>query len=72
MTDEYLRAQEDKAFETAFASKFTEQPRALWTYAPQVPKTPWYLDPESGGPNPIVKKPGIRYDETESGDSELP
>jgi hypothetical protein len=22
------------------------------TYAPEIPKTPWYLDPESGGPNP--------------------
>ena len=34
------------------------------TYPPQEPRTPWYLDPESGGPNPPAeqRKPGIRYD----------
>ena len=30
-------------------------------YAPQKPLTPWYLDKDSGGPNPIYRKPGIRY-----------
>lgn len=68
MTDEYLRAQEDVAFEAAFASKFADKPAARRTYTP-TPKNklrvPWYLDPESGGPNPLVKKPGIAYDETQ-------
>ncbi len=34
------------------------------TYAPQTPLTPWYLDPESGGPNPPTeqRKSGIKYD----------
>lgn len=33
-------------------------------YAPQAPETPWYLDPESGGPNPPAaqRKPGVKYD----------
>ncbi len=26
-------------------------------------KTPWYLDKDSGGPNPEVRKPGIAYSE---------
>ncbi len=66
ITDDYLRAQDDAAFEAAFASKFAEKPSSRVTHTP-TPKsellTPWYLDPESGGPNPLVKKPGIRYDE---------
>lgn len=33
------------------------------TWTPQAPLTPWYLDPESGGPNPEIKKPGIRYED---------
>lgn len=35
------------------------------TYEPAVPLTPWYLDPESGGPNPPahLRKAGIQYDE---------
>lgn len=61
MTDRYLKAQEDAAFEAAF-SDFAVKPRARMVYEPQVPLTPWYLDPESGGPNPAVKKPGIAYD----------
>ncbi len=65
MTDEYLRAQEDAAFEIAFKSKFADKPTTRRTFMPRTPKTPWYHDPESGGPNPIVKKPGIAYDETQ-------
>lgn len=62
MTEAYLKAQDEAAFEAAFAG-FSTQPRTQRTYEPQKPPTPWYLDPESGGPNPTVKKPGIRYDE---------
>lgn len=67
MTDEYLAAQDERAFELAFESKFSEQPTTRRTYKP-TPKdkllVPWYLDPDSGGPNPLVKKPGVRYDES--------
>ena len=68
MTDAYLKAQENVAFDLAFKSQFAETPRARRTFAPKAPLTPWYLDPESGGPNPITKKPGIAYDESGSGD----
>lgn len=68
MTDDYLRKQDELRFEIAFESQFSEKPRASRTYAPVTPKVPWYLDPESGGPNPIVKKPGIAYDETQPAD----
>jgi IS1 family transposase len=38
------------------------------TYEPQTPLTPWYLDHESGGPNPPAgeRKPGIRYRDEEN------
>ena len=42
------------------------RPRAnRQTYEPVAPLTPWYLDPESGGPNPPAgeRKAGIKYDE---------
>ena len=61
MTDRYLREQDDAKFEAGFDT-FGLKPKAARTYAPQKPKTPWYLDPESGGPNPIFRKPGIKYD----------
>lgn len=67
MTDEFLRKRENAAFEAAFASKFAVQPSAMRTYPPQKPKTPWYLDPESGGPNPADKKPGVQYDTDSQG-----
>jgi IS1 family transposase len=50
----------EEAYESAF-SKLTPlrtEPRA---YEPQKPMTPWYLDKDSGGPNPIYRKPGIKY-----------
>ena len=62
MTDKYLKATEDAKFEAAFAMLSTE-PTAARTYPPQKPKTPWYLDPESGCPNPAVKKVGIQYED---------
>lgn len=63
MTDRYLKAKEAEAFEAAFAtSKFATVPSSQRTWEPQAPKTPWYLDPTSGGPNPAVKKAGIQYE----------
>ena len=50
MVDAFHKEKEDAAFESAFASSnFVVQPRAKRTYAPVKPKTPWYLDPHSGG-----------------------
>lgn len=71
MTDEFLRNRENAAFEAAFESKFAVRPLSSLTYEPQKPKVPWYLDPESGGPNPLVKKPGVQYDEAAQSDVEL-
>ena len=71
MTDEFLKKREEAAFEAAFASKFSVKPLSVRTYEPQTPKVPWYLDPESGGPNPTVKKSGVQYDEWIQGDAEL-
>lgn len=61
MIDGYHAEIERVAFEDAFRMKF-DTPRTLpKTFAPQKPKTHWYLDPESGGPDPAVRKPGIAY-----------
>jgi len=68
MTDEFLRKRDDAAFEAAFASKFAVRPLAMRTYPPQKPRTPWYLDPTSGGPNPADKKLGVRYDDSSEGE----
>ena len=59
ITDEYLRRMQEAEFEAAF-ELFNTKPTAARTYAPQKPKRPLYLDPESGGPNPTVK---IRYED---------
>ena len=65
VTDAFLRRQEDRTFENAISQTSTT-PTSRRTYTPtpkdQIP-VPWYLDPESGGPNPAVKKPGIQYDD---------
>ncbi|MBE7498648.1 MAG: hypothetical protein HS117_27225 [Verrucomicrobiaceae bacterium] len=72
MTDRYMKAQEEAAFAAAFEG-FSMKPRPVRVFEPQSPKTPWYLDPESGGPNPTVKKPGIQYEVSEeAGESESP
>jgi hypothetical protein len=58
--------QRNYAWEAAFAG-FTIAPKVARTYQP-TPKaellTPWYLDPQSGGPNPPdeERKPGIQYE----------
>ena len=54
MTDRYMRAQDDMKFEAAFESQFSETPRVARVYPQGTPKVPWYLDPESGGPNPTM------------------
>lgn len=57
VTDEYLAAQETRAFELAFEGKFSERPSTTpRTFNPKAPLTPWYHDPESGGPNPLIRK----------------
>lgn len=64
MTERYMQAQEELQFEAAFASSaFAVKPSSQRTWEPVAPLTPWYLDPQSGGPNPAVKKPGIAYEE---------
>lgn len=64
MTGQHLKAKDDAAFEKAFESKFGPAPLPRRTYEPtpkEQLKTPWYLDPDSGGPNPEVRKEGIAY-----------
>ncbi len=65
MMDAYLAERECQQFEAAFTRlKFQAPRRTPKTYAPVTTKerlTPWYLDPESGGPEPEVRKPGIAY-----------
>jgi IS1 family transposase len=67
MTEAYLNAKEEAEFEKAFAD-FNVRPLAKRTFQP-TPKaellTPWYLDPQSGGPNPPTeeRKSGVRYED---------
>lgn len=67
MTDEYLERKENEMFEAAFEAQFSTEPKPRLSFERQEPKTPWYLDPESGGRNPEIKKPGVNY----PGESEL-
>ncbi|MBL9144014.1 MAG: hypothetical protein JNM99_10080 [Verrucomicrobiaceae bacterium] len=63
MTERYMKAQEDRQFEAAFAaSEFSVKPTAQRVWEPKAPLVPWYLDKDSGGPNPTVKEPGIAYE----------
>lgn len=66
MTAQYMKVQEERQFEAAF-SKFAIRPKAAITHKP-TPKDklllPWYLDSESGGPNPTFKKEGIKYEDS--------
>jgi hypothetical protein len=63
MTDAYMAKRQEEAFDGAFEG-FTTQPRPNLAMEP-TPKAEllasWYLDPESGGPNRDVKKPGVTY-----------
>jgi IS1 family transposase len=60
MMDEYFVEKQNREFEEEFA-KLTRPRKEPRTYEIKEPKTPWYLDPESGGKNPAVKKEGIAY-----------
>lgn len=72
MVDGYFKAKEDAAFDAAFADpQFATAPSSNRVYEPVVPKTPWYLDTESGGPNPAIKKTGVQYAEPDQEDEEL-
>ncbi len=59
MADGYLVEKANAEFEAAFERLSKSAP--IKSYAPQTPKTPWYLDPESGGRNPEIRKPGVSY-----------
>lgn len=62
MKDAYLTERERLQFEQAFTHlKFDRARSTPKTFAPVAPRTPWYLDPESGGPDPVTRKPGIAY-----------
>lgn len=51
-----------QAFEKEFSRlKFEPVRSKPKTFQPETPKTPWYLDPESGGPDPEIRKPGVAY-----------
>ena len=71
MAEEFLKQKEEAAFAEAFDGEFADnwiapQDRRK-TPTPQKPKTPWYHDPESGGPNPPehLRKEGIAYEQGE-------
>jgi hypothetical protein len=50
MIDAHFVAKVEAQFQGAFAvANFTPQRRFPKSYAPQAPKLPWYLDPDSGG-----------------------
>ena len=68
MTDAHMKSQEEAAFEAAF-SNYSTQPRTARTFEPVAPLTPWYLEPESGDPNPTVKKAGIQYADEEASET---
>ncbi|MDI1315099.1 IS1 family transposase [Prosthecobacter sp.] len=62
VTDAYVAERSRLLFEQAFTRLKFQAPRSTpKTFAPVAPRTPWYLDPESGGPDPDVRKPGIAY-----------
>ena len=63
MVEAFHKAKEDAAFESAFAAAtFVEKQRPVRTYEPVKPKTPWYLDKDSGGKDALIRKAGVNYD----------
>lgn len=64
MVDAYWQEGEEALFEQAFQLRWTRPRVGLASYRPtpkdQIP-VPWYLDPESGGPDPEARKEGVRY-----------
>ena len=49
MMDTYFADKLNAEFEAAFAAKYTPERTSPKTYAPQAPKTPWYLDFDGTG-----------------------
>jgi len=62
MIDKHHEEKLNSAFEAEFAMRLNRPRTIPKSYEPCQRLTPWYLDAESGGPNPAVKKPGVRYD----------
>lgn len=66
MVDAYWARQIEEAFEKEFQAKYTPIRHAhTKVYTPNpTPLVPWYLDKDSGGPNPPkhLRKAGIRYE----------
>lgn len=56
MIDTHFKRKFEAQFYAAFEEKITRPRTSPKSYAPQTPKTPWYLDPNSGG-NPDLEKP---------------
>jgi IS1 family transposase len=68
MMDQYEVEKAEAAFEEAFALKYTAPRNTPNSYEPTPKdklKTPWYLDKDSGGPNPAPedRKEGIQYED---------
>jgi IS1 family transposase len=63
MVDAYHAQKHAMRHSPAFTSRFTEKQRPRRVYQPVKPKTPWYLDKDSGGKDcpPNQRKPGIDY-----------
>ena len=54
MIDAHLEAKLEAQYEEAFATlNFTAPRNRPKAYKPVAPKTPWYLDPNSGGPGQL-------------------
>lgn len=60
---EEFRANREEKYPVNRPKRYKKRRETPKTYEPAVPLTPWYLDPESGGPNPPAdqRKPGIQY-----------
>lgn len=64
LVEEFYERQLSNQFLNAFSSKYAGQRFVPKSHASVgSTKTPWYLDPESGGPHPFEKKPGVDYEE---------
>lgn len=64
MMDAYFKVKEERVFEDAFAAKeLLARCSIQKAWDPRQPLTPWYHDPESGGPSPLAqfRKAGIKY-----------
>jgi hypothetical protein len=62
MIERFHEAKLAAAFEAAFEAKWTKQRNVPKSFEPRAPLTPWYLEVESGGPNPAIRKEGVAYD----------